>query len=273
MERGLAAIHKMGFETKQYPSSLGGKGLFAASDDERAADLAAAFADPKIDAVLCSRGGYGCARLLARLDLGHIAASGKPFLGYSDITTLHLALAPLGVTAFYSPMVISFAHEKPEWMKRSFIDALAGDFSAPEDAAKGTCGMSGRTQGIIDGGCLTLLADSLGTRHAFNGRGKLVLLEDTHEKPHRIDAMLTHLLNAGALEGVAGFVIGEMTGTNELAEPDDPRWQDVVRERLGPLNVPMIFNFPFGHVDAILTLPLGILAEMDADAGTLNYLR
>jgi len=105
-------------------------------------------------------------------------------------------------------------------------------------------------------------------------RGKIVLLEDVDEQPHRIDAMLTHLLNTNSLDGAAGIVVGEMTRTDDRIDPKigGTPWREMVMERLGPLEIPMIFDYPMGHAAQMLSLPLGIRASLDANAGTLTYL-
>lgn len=268
---GEAFLKGLGFRLKRFPNILATHRHMAGPDEARAADLQAAFDDEEVDAVLCTRGGYGCARLLRLLDLDRMARSAKPFLGFSDITTLHLSLNRRGLPTLHAPMVTTFAKERAPWVADSFVRALAGDFALPKEAPRGQTIVGGTEEGIVTGGCLTLLTDSLGTPDAFCARGKIVLLEDVGEKPHRIDAMLTHLLNAGVLDGVAGFVVGEMTDTDEKGDPEDADWRTIVRERLEPLGVPMVFEYPFGHIDAMLTLPLGRQAKLDADAGTLTY--
>lgn len=264
-------LHEMGFDTLLMPNALKRNGHLAGTDAERAADLHEAFANPAIDAVLCARGGYGVSRVLRYLDLDGIAEIGKPFLGYSDITALHMALNRRGLVTYHAPMVISFAKPHPQWVRDSFLAALAGEDSGHAEAPKGQTLIPGVATGLVGGGCLSLLADSLGTHESFDTTGQIVLIEDIGEKPHRIDAMLTHLLNAGAIQNAAGFVIGEMTDTAKIADPAHPTWQSIIEERLAPLGKPTILYYPFGHIDAMLTLPLGRKATLNADAGTLKY--
>lgn len=271
LEKGRAVLHAMGFETQLMPNALRRMGHLAGTDAERADDLHAAFADPEIDAVLCARGGYGVSRALRYLDLDAIAEIGKPFLGYSDITALHTALNRRGMVTYHAPMVISFAKPHPDWVRESFMAALAGKDPVHPDAPKGRTLVRGTASGLVGGGCLSLLADSMGTHEAFDGAGQIILIEDIGEKPHRVDAMLTHLLNAGAIQNAAGFVIGEMTDTAAIADPAHPSWQAIVEERLAPIGKPTILNYPFGHIEAMLTLPLGRRATLDADKGILIY--
>ena len=116
--------------------------------------------------------------------------------------------------------------------------------------------------------------DSLGTPESIDCEGKIVLIEDVDEHPHRIDAMLTHLINARQIQRAAGIVVGEMTGTDD--KPDKSiggkPWRAIVEERLKPLGVPAIINYPFGHAKNMLSLPMGVKALLDADKGTLTYL-
>lgn len=261
LDRGIEALHEMGFQTRLLPHVLERNGHLAGTDAERAADLHEAFADPAIDAVLCARGGYGVSRILRYLDLDGIAEIGKPFLGYSDVTVLHTALNRRGLVTYHAPMVVSFAQSRPDWVRESFIAALKGEDPIPPDAPGGEIVIPGSATGPVGGGCLSLLADSLGTHEAFDGADQIVLLEDIGENTHRIDALLTHLLNAGALQNAKAFVVGEMT--------DTPDWQPIVEERLAPLGKPLIVRYPFGHIDAMLTLPLGRTATLEE--GRLRY--
>ncbi|MCH8275171.1 MAG: LD-carboxypeptidase [Armatimonadetes bacterium] len=246
------------------------------SDEERAKELTDAWFDPEINAVICSRGGYGCARILGALDLDAMAAEPKLFVGFSDITTLHLALNRRGLATLYAPMPLSFAKERKPWVIEGWFAAMegAGPFHLPPEAPRAETLTPGTAEGDVVGGCLCLLCDSLATPEALNAEGRILLIEDANEPPHRVDAMLTHLLNAGVAQSAAGIVVGEMTGTDERREEgaSGPPWKEIVAERLGGLGVPTVVNFPFGHHTEMSSLPLGVRARLDADAGILTYL-
>ena len=126
----------------------------------------------------------------------------------------------------------------------------------------------------MTGGCLCLLCDSLQTPDVLEAKGKILLIEDVDENPHRIDAMLTHLLNANLIQQAAGIVVGEMTNTDDKEDATIGKrpWKEIVDEKFGSLDIPTITGYPFGHQKNMLTLPLGIAARLDADAGTLTYL-
>lgn len=263
-----------GYEVKIAPNALAADGFLAGSDRQRADDLAGAFNDPSVNAVICTRGGYGCARLMPLLDLDRIAASGKMFVGYSDVTTLHLALNRRGLASIYAPMAVSFTVDREPYVYESFKACLRGRNSIPADAPKGKTLVGRRAEGILAGGCLCLLTDSIGTPDPIDACGKILLIEDVDENPHRIDAMLTHLLLAGVLQTAAGIVIGEMTNTDERCDASigAKPWREIVRDRIEPLGIPAIFEFPCGHMKHMLTLPLGLNVRLDADTGCLEYL-
>ncbi len=269
-----AFLEAEGYVVQLAKHALAEADYLAGSDAERATDLMEAFADPAVSAVLCSRGGYGSARLMPHLDLDAMAASNKLFLGYSDITTLHLALQRRGLASVYAPMGISFHYDRDPWVYESFKSALKGEDTIPKGIPAGTTLVGGVAEGELTGGCLCLLTDSLATPDPLDAKGKILLIEDVDENPHRIDAMLTHLLLSGILPSASGVVIGEMTNTDERSDPliGAKPWRDIVQDRVAPLGIPTIIDFPCGHMKNMLTLPLGLRVRLDADAGELKYL-
>ncbi len=274
VEKGVSVLESAGYVVEFGQHVWDRDTHLAGTDADRARDLMDAFLDPTVSAVVCARGGYGCARLLPHLDLDAMAVQTKLFLGFSDITTLHLALNPRGLPTLHAPMPLTLSVDREPWVYDSLLAALAGSNPIVEEAPPATCLVPGVGEGVVTGGCLILICDAIGTPDAMDAKGKLVLLEDVDENPHRIDAMLTHLLNARVLEGAAGIVVGEMTRTDERNEPGigGKPWREIVAERLAALGIPMVIEYPFGHNRNMLSLPLGIRARLDADAGTLTYL-
>ena len=274
LDRMRAILESEGYRARTFPHALDRTDHLAGRDEDRAADLMAAFDDPEIAAALCTRGGYGCARLFPFLDLDRMAASGKPLVGFSDVTTLHLALLRRGAATLHAPMALTLHYDRAPWVVESFRRALRGDFAAPKGTPRAATLLPGMAEGLVTGGCLCLLSDSLGTPEALETEGRILLIEDVDEAPHRIDAMLTHLLNAGRLQRCAGIVVGEMTRTDERTDEGigGRPWREIVRERIAPLGIPAVVDFPFGHAPrGMLSLPLGIRARLDAGAGTLEY--
>ena len=272
VERCAEMLRQEGYEVTFALHAFDQYGYLAADDETRAADLMEAFQAPEVSAVVCSRGGYGCARLFPYLDLDSIARSGKMFAGFSDITTLHTALNKRGLVTLHAPMLITLGSDREGWVYESFLKALKGEDSLSVSYPRATCVVPGSAEGKTTGGCLCLLTDSIGTPEAIDFADKIVLIEDVEELPHRVDALLTHLINANIIQKAAGLVFGEMTRTDEKRESSDWTWREIVEDRIKPLGIPTMIDFPMGHAKQMLTIPLGVVARMDALAGTLNLL-
>lgn len=269
-----ALLESEGYVVERSRYALADDVHLAGDDRQRAEDLTEAFRDPSVNAIICSRGGYGSARLLPYLNFDKLAASSKLLLGFSDITTLHLALNRRGLPTIYAPMAVTLTVQREPWVIESFKRALKGIVETPDGVPPGETMVKGSVEAEVTGGCLCLITDSLATPESIDCEGKIVLIEDVDEAPHRVDAMLTHLLNAGQIQKAAGIVVGEMTRTDE--KPDESiggkPWRVIVEERLKPLGIPTIVNYPFGHAPNMLSLPMGVKARLEADKGTLTYL-
>ncbi|MET9735907.1 LD-carboxypeptidase [Streptomyces sp. NPDC006458] len=240
----------------------------AGADADRAADLQAAWCDPSVDAVLCARGGYGVQRMVDLLDWEAMRAAGpKVFVGFSDITALHEAFAVrLGLVTLHGPMAAGV-----DFLKNGRAqEHLRATLFAPETVTTITAEDSramvpGRARGVLLGGCLCLLAAEAGTPHARrSAAGGLLCLEDVGEETYRLDRYLTQLLRTGWLDGVSGVLLGswESCDVHETLRP-------LLADRLGGLGVPVVEDFGFGHCEGALTIPFGVAAELDAEAGTL----
>ncbi|GHC22834.1 MULTISPECIES: S66 peptidase family protein [Streptomyces] len=240
----------------------------AGTDADRAADLQTAWCDPSVDAVLCARGGYGVQRMADLLDWEAMRAAGpKVLVGFSDITALHEAFATrLGLVTLHGPMAAGI-----DFLKNARAqEHLKATLFAPETvrviASGGTPLAPGRARGVTLGGCLCLLAAEVGSPHArASARGGLLCLEDVGEETYRLDRYLTQLLRAGLLDGVRGILLGSW----HACEPYE-RLRPMLADRLGGLGVPVVEDFGFGHCEGALTIPFGVTAELDADAGTLT---
>ena len=271
----IAFLRDEGFKTKVFPHALDDIGYLAGTDADRTADFQAAFADPEVAAVLCSRGGYGCARIVDSIDWKAVVDSRKALLGFSDITTFHLAIQAHGGMSIHSPMALTLHYPRTDYVYESFRKVIHGDVSIPLDAPTGETVVAGQAEGITIGGCMCLLTDSIATKNALDPKGKILFIEDVDEAPHRVDAMLTHLLNSGLIAKAAGIVIGEMTRSDERYDDSigGRPWREIVIERLAPLGIPMVIGYPFGHFKGMLTVPFGVKAVLDASAGTVRYLQ
>lgn len=276
---GIEMLRGWGFEVRVMPAARTGRGYLAGESDEQgAAELSACFADPEIAGIICARGGYGAMRLLPYIDWDAVRANPKVFCGYSDITALHMAIRrEAGFVTFHGSMVQRQGDE-PElhpWSAASLRRAITatdalGAVASPDDGPRVTTLTSGVAAGPLVGGNLTLAASLCGTPWQLDARGCLLALEDTDEAPYRVDRMLTQLLLADVLDGVQGIIFGDSpTCEPRAGDPRPVSLVDVLCDRLGPLGVPLVYGFPCGHSPVRATLPLGIRATLDADAGTL----
>lgn len=273
LDHGVEILESWGLRVDVMPHVLTGHPelpYLSAPDRLRAADLQRAWLDPDVAAVVCARGGYGAQRVVDLLDWTAMASAGpKVLVGYSDVTTLHETLAVrLGLASLYGPMaaaqVFSTDPGTAEHLRRTLfeperVQRLGSDGAEPL--------VGGRASGVTAGGCLSLLASDRGTPHARPGfAGAILVLEDVDEDLYALDRLLTQLLRSGALEGVAGIALGSW----QDCRPSLPRIRGLMLERLAPLGVPVVWELGFGHGPSSLTVPLGLPATLDADAGTLT---
>ncbi len=266
LDAGAAALAARGWELRWMPSARSAaKPYFSGSVAERLHDLHTAFADPEVDLLLCTRGGYGCNYLLPGLDYDLIRANPKPLLGYSDMTAMQTAILDrTGLVSFHAPMLAADFY-LADGVDNASLDAILSGRTHSYAAPEGLHTLRpGTAQGTLYGGCLTLLAASLGTPWAPQTEGKLLFLEDVGTKPYQVDRLLRQLLLAGKLEGVPGIVFGEML---DCAGPggDTKLLQQAILHALEGFTGPIGFGLRSGHVTrANVTLPFGVQARFTA---------
>jgi len=281
IDRSVEVLERLGFKPKLAPRVRKRWGFLAGSDRDRAGDLMKMFTDPKVDGIICVRGGYGTARLLPLLDYGAIRKNPKVFIGYSDITSLHCAfLKKCGLVSFHGPMLNSDFIKKdlPDFTLQSFLRALMEPV-APGSVSQGYKKKTvkilrgGKVSGSLLGGNLSILCTTLGTAWQPSFKGVILFLEDLAEEPFRFDRMLTHLLNAGVLQQVAGVAVGINANcggpTAKKSKEYRQTMEDVMRDRLLPLKIPIVTGLPFGHIPLNATLPIGVRAKLDGVNGDL----
>lgn len=265
---GIALLEGRGFRTRMRDDLFARRGYLAGDDARRAGELTELVADPQVDAILCARGGYGCDRILPRLDAAAFRAARKPLVGYSDVTALLLwQRRQAGLVGFHGPMLERGSDVDPGVLD-ALIGALAGE-RAP--VLRGTPRAGGVATGRLVGGSLTLVAASIGTSWEIDTRGAILLLEDRGERPYRIDRMLQQLRGAGKLAPLAGVGLGDFSSCLDERYPDLSAEQ-LVAEEIAPLGIPLVTDLPFGHVKANYPWPMGCRAKLDADRGELRML-
>lgn len=276
VDRAVVRVQELGWEPVPGQFCRGRCGFLAGTDAERLADLNAALRDPSIGAVWFLRGGYGTMRILPGIDWDALARHPRALIGYSDNTAVHLAAqrAGEGVVSFHGPH--PHTPEFPDFARDALLRVLtvprpAGALPFPADGPGRAAKLAGGTaEGPLLGGNLSILSATLGTRYAIRPRGAILFIEEVGEHPYRLDRLLSHLHLAGVFDAVAGIAVGGITETP--AAEGLPTAEEVIHERLGGLGIPVATGFPFGHVDDNWTLPMGVRARLDADAGTLSLL-
>jgi muramoyltetrapeptide carboxypeptidase len=293
-------LEEMGFKVRIPGGLFRKKGFLGGSDDERAAEIMAAFSDPKVNAIFPGTGGYGTTRIIDKLDYDVIRRNPKILVGFSDITGLHIAINQrTGLVTFHSP--------NPEWglgveknlspfaAKWFWRAILAKDYGrtnvgytilthAEEDDDPKASEMfdevpplytmhGGKARGRLIGGNLSVMHAMMGTPFEIQTDGKILFIEDVGEAPYRVDRMLNTLRQAGKFEHVAGIILGQFTAREEESKwDDDESIDEVLRDFFGKLNVPVLTHFPIGHVRYNATLPVGALAELDGDVHSVRIL-
>lgn len=281
LDEGLARLHAWGYRTKVGEHALNQWGHMAGRDAERAADFNRLWADPTVDAVLCLRGGYGSMRLLEWIDWEVVRRHPKFFCGFSDITALHLAMArEAQLVTFHGPMASAFgqaeAYNAAGLLRAMQQIAPLGTIPWParveDQPPQPVTVCPGVAEGRLLGGNLSVLVSLIGSRWEPDFAGCILLLEDVDESPARVDRMLTQLHLAGKLGSARGVLFGDSPDIVARPGKASLTLHEVLADRLGGLGVPVLYGFPCGHTAYRTTLPLGVMARLDAAAGSLTML-
>jgi muramoyltetrapeptide carboxypeptidase len=282
-ERAAKNIESLGFTPVIGEFARGVKGFLSGTDQERLHDLHWAFGDPSIKAVWCVRGGGGAPRLLPDINYDLIRRNPKIFIGFSDITALHLAINEMcGLVTFHGPVASSTYSDYTKMHVMNVLTNPAANYkieispvntASPSPYFRSETLVKGKCRGRLIGGNLSLLAALAGTKYALGDlKGKILFIEDIGEPPYRIDRMLTQLRQSANLSKVAGIALGVFDDTGSTASTTAQPIIDVLRDRLGNLGVPLAYGLSFGHIRDNITIPYGIEAEFDAGEMTLTLL-
>jgi muramoyltetrapeptide carboxypeptidase len=270
---GCEALRRAGYRPFHFDSIFEQDLYFAGSLDRRARELEDMFVRDDVRAIICARGGYGTNYLLEALDLEKIKSHPKIFVGYSDITTLQTYLADAaGLVTFHGPMVAKDWYHEDGVDLTSWQAAVSGStaWDVPLTAAA-TGLVDGEAEGILYGGCLSILVASLGTPYAIKTAGTILFLEDIAAKPFQVDRMLMQLKLAGLFDNVRGIVFGAMLNCVQTAN-QGYTLQQVVARIVGDLGVPVAFGIKSGHVTSgNITLPIGVRARLTVSDGRLAF--
>jgi muramoyltetrapeptide carboxypeptidase len=293
VQRAARWLERSGYRVKLGAHVHDRYGYLAGTDAERLADLHAAWADDEVRAILCVRGKWGASRLLSMLDYDLIAAHPKIFAGCGDITALLVAIQQrTGLVTFHGPTAARFGTsaetrasllralrgaEPPEKISSAPAGSAGDERKPSDDAAWDANGStvslrSGCATGTLLGGSLSALIGLLGTPYAFEPRGALLFVEESQQRFSQFDRDLTTLRLANATTSVAGLIIGECAGAAQRDSPQTLSLEEIFSEQVERLSCPVLFGLPIGQGTVQHTIPIGVPARMDTDAGLLEML-
>ena len=283
---GVASLKRLGFNVKLGNHLSKGFGYLAARDEVRAEEFMKFVRDPEIDCVMAVRGGYGVMRILSMLDFEEIRANPKVIIGYSDITALVNAVyQKSGMIAFHGPVASSgYDSYSVDSFQRTLMQAApAGTFEESNEyrgssfvEARASTIVPGVGTGRLVGGNLSLVSDVMGTPYEIDLEGKILFLEEIAEEPYRVDRMLTQLVLSGQIQKCAGVALGRFRKCEAPRRGGEFRvslsLEQVIRNTLEPLGIPTVYGLSIGHISQKLTVPVGGLAQLDADKKTITLM-
>lgn len=269
-------IESFGYKVKMGETCyLSYKGYLAGEDNIRVRDLENMFIDSQVDGILCLRGGYGTPRILDKIDYNIIRKNPKVFIGYSDITALHIAFNQYCELVTYHGIMASTS---PKWNKFTY-DAFINMINMREELIiKNPPGeklytfVGGKTRGKVTGGNLSLIASTIGTKYEIDTKGKILFIEEVGEYVYRIDRMITQLELAGKLNDCLGIIFGDFENCTKERE-GDYELEDLLYDKVKKYNKPCIYNLQSGHCDPMISIPLGVDCYLDATNKTIKFVK
>jgi len=269
LEKGIEYLKSRGYQVVLGRHVFDTYGYLAGEDQDRVDDIHAMFSDSKVKAIICSRGGYGAARLLDKLDYELIANHPKILVGYSDITALQLAiLKKTNVLTFSGPMVaVELGKGIDPFTEKHFWPMLNGKESCknlvqPEETELKVL-RSGKIEGQLVGGCLSVICSLIGTDYLPDFRGRILILEEVGEEPYRIDRFLNQLRTVGILQQVSGIIFAQFLDCLPKGKTPSFTIAEVIEDYIRPLQVPAVAGFLYGHTESKFTIPIGGWVQLD----------
>ncbi|MEN8247735.1 MAG: LD-carboxypeptidase [Bacteroidota bacterium] len=266
LDNAVKALQEWGLKVELGSNLYGDNGYFSGTDEERLSDLQNAINDKSIAAIICGRGGYGLTRILERVNYTPLLDNPKWIVGFSDITAIQLKLSALGMASIHGPMGVSFNMEGAQDSLNALKELLFG--GASKLTSKKSEGKNGQTRGIITGGNLALVADSIGTPNEIDTDNKILMLEEVGEMTYRVDRMLYQLLRAGKLDNLAGLVIGDFSDIEEGDTPFGTTWKEELDKVLESFDYPVAYGFNLGHEAINMPVAAGGEYELKVTSGS-----
>ena len=276
LERVYRKLMQMGFNVVMGRSCFSKRGYLAGEDKTRAEDINKMFKNTEVDGIICLRGGYGSLRILDLLDYELIRTNPKVFVGYSDITALHITINQISeLVTFHGPMAANLIEDTCNFTLESLYNFILNEDFKPsiENLSRELVAINGGiAEGQIIGGNLSLIASTIGTPYEINTKGKILFIEEIGEEPYRIDRMLTQLRLSHKLQDAVGIILGDFNN----CVPENPHMsftlEEVIDIYIRPLNKPTLMNLQAGHCKPTITIPFGVKARLDVDKNEIVIL-
>ncbi len=284
LESSIEKVKQLGLEPLWSDKILGRHGYFSGTDKERAADFNQMIKNPEIKGIVFTNGGYGCARILDLIDYNLIRQHPKVMIGFSDITALLYAIHKhTGLITFHGPVSKTIHREYNKLQFRNIVMNSMDTYtieSSEKDLQKAATDKtferytitSGKAQGKLVGGNLSLICSMIGTPYQMDLKDNIVMIEDVGEEPYRIDRMLTQLIASGELKKAAGIAFGICRRCNKSTVPNSFTLKQVIEDRIKPLGIPAVYGLSFGHNEQNFTFPIGLQAELETGKMTIKLL-
>lgn len=276
VSNGIHYLESKGYSVKLSKNFNKNYGYFAGTDLERIDDIHELFADANVEAIIAARGGWGTLRLLDQLDYKLIKKNPKPLIGYSDITTLQLALwKKVGLGSISGPMcAVEMGKGIKKFTEDHFWNYLYNkdhDYEINLDETQTKIMCNGKTEGKLIGGCLSLVSFLQGTPYCPDFTGSILFLEDVGEQPYKIDRYFAHLKQAGVFEKISGLILGDFLDCENEDGENGFSIQFLIKEYFADAPYPVIYNFPYGHDDIKISMPIGAHTIIDTNTNYLSF--
>lgn len=272
---GIKLLEDLGFQVLLGKSLFERRGFLAGEDKSRAAELMEFFNNPEVKAIFCSRGGTGSLRILPHIDFRSLRGKNKVFMGYSDITVLQLSFYTiLDWVSFYGPMV---AVDLLQMTNKAFPEnsnwySLISGKGYINKIVRGKPFISGKAEGKLLGGCLTLIQAMAGTAYFPKDQNIVLFWEDVGEAPYRLDRMLNHLRLTGLFERITAVLVGKMKNCDSSSKEPTLSISDILKDNFADYNIPIITELPFGHGNGQLVMPIGVQVHVDGERGEIHFI-
>jgi muramoyltetrapeptide carboxypeptidase len=264
LEYAVTSIENRGYKVQFAPNLFATENQFAGSDEQRKNDLQSLIDDKNVKAILIARGGYGTMRIIDEINFNALRENPKWMIGYSDVTVLHSALHLQNMASLHATMPINFS--KNEEATNALFNVIAGEKTSYiynyNTSVNKNLFKPGNVMAPIVGGNLSLLYAMQGSKTDINTKGKILFLEDLDEYLYHIDRMILSLKRAGKFDDLAGLIIGGMSDMKDNLVPFGHSAEEIISHYLKEKNYPICFDFPCGHIDQNLALPLGLTATL-----------